>query len=219
MGNFKIIQSKLEEFTRRFYINELLKGAILFFSIGLLYFMATVFIEYVLWLNTTVRSILFWLFILVELALFLKFIAIPLAKLFKLQKGINYETASNIIGNHFPNVNDKLLNVLQLKENKQESELLLASINQKSAELTPIPFKLAINFKRNTKYLKYAAIPIAIILLSYISGKIDWFSDGYERVVNYKTAYEPPAPFSFFVINESLKAVQCENFKIQVKNT
>lgn len=219
MGDFQIIQAKLEEFIRRFYINELLKGAILFFSIGLLYFMATVFIEYVLWLNTTVRSILFWLFVLVELALFIKFIAIPLAKLFKLQRGINYEKASKIIGNHFSDVNDKLLNVLQLKENKQQSELILASINQKSAELTPIPFKLAINLKRNTKYLKYAAIPVAIILLSYISGKIDWFSDGYERVVNYKTAYEPPAPFSFFVINESLKAVQGEDFKIQVKTT
>ena len=85
MGNFQIIQAKLEEFIKRYYINELLKGTILFFAIGLLYFMATVFIEYVLWLNTTVRSILFWLFVLVELGLFYKFIAIPLAKLFKLQ--------------------------------------------------------------------------------------------------------------------------------------
>lgn len=219
MGNFQVIQSKLEEFIRRFYINELLKGTILFFAIGLLYFMATVFIEYMLWLNTTVRSILFWLFVLVELALFIKFIAIPLAKLLKLQKGINYHIASKIIGNHFPDVNDKLLNVLQLKESNKESELLLASIDQKSTELTPIPFKLAINLKNNTKYLKYAAIPVAIILLSYISGKIDWFSDGYERVVNYKTAYEPPAPFSFFVLNESLQAIQGEDFRIQVNTT
>ena len=219
MGNFQVIQAKLEEFIKRYYINELLKGAILFFAIGLLYFMATVFIEYVLWLNTTVRSILFWLFVLVELGLFYRFIAVPLAKLFKLQKGINYETASKIIGDHFPDVNDKLLNVLQLKGSNQESELLLASIDQKSTELTPIPFKLAINFKSNKKYLKYAAIPVVIILLSYISGKIDWFSDGYERVVNYKTAYEPPAPFSFFVINETLKAVQGEDFKIQVRTT
>lgn len=215
-SHFQDIQSKLEQFIRRFYTNELLKGAILFFAIGLLYLIATLLIEYFLWLNPTARTILFWVFIAVELALFAKFIALPLAKLFKLQQGIDYEEASKIIGNHFPEVNDKLLNVLQLKENGEDSELLLASIEQKSAELSPIPFKLAINFKKNTKYLKYAAIPVAILLISFFTGKINWFSDSYERVVNYKTAYEPPAPFQFFVVNEDLKAIENKDFKLVV---
>ena len=108
MNNFKNIQNKLQAFIRRYYTNELLKGAILFFAIGLLYFLFTLFIEYTLWLNPIARAILFWLFIGVELALFVKFIAIPLAKLFKFQKGINNKDASRIIGKHFPEVNDKL---------------------------------------------------------------------------------------------------------------
>ena len=91
MDEFKNIQSKLEGFIKKYYTNELIKGAILFFAIGLLYFLCTLFIEYVLWLNSTFRTILFWLFIGVELALIVKFIAIPIAKLFKLQEGINYE--------------------------------------------------------------------------------------------------------------------------------
>jgi hypothetical protein len=214
LSNFEIIQSKLEAFIKKYYINELIKGAILFFAIGLLYFLLTLFIEYVLWLSPTGRTVLFWIFIAVELALFIRFIAIPLAKLFKLQKGINYENASTIIGNHFPEVNDKLLNVLQLKQSQLQSDLLLASIEQKSKELKPIPFKLAINFNQNTKYLKYAAIPILIILVSYVSGKMTWFSDSYKRVVNYQTAYEPPAPFQFFVVNNDLKALENKAFKL-----
>ncbi|HRV53910.1 MAG TPA: hypothetical protein P5264_00105 [Mangrovimonas sp.] len=217
MTNFQTIQTKLEQFIKRFYINELLKGLILFFAFGLLYFLLTLFVEYVLWLGTTARSILFWLFVLVEVGLFVRFIAFPVAKLLKLQKGIDYKMASKIIGNHFPEVSDKLLNVLQLNESKAQSELLLASIEQKSGELTPIPFKLAINFKKNAKYLKYAAIPIIILLLSYVTGKINWFSDSYERVVNYKTAYEPPAPFQFFVVNADLNVVEGNDFKLMVK--
>ncbi len=216
LNNFKNIQSKLEQFIRRYYTNELLKGAILFFAIGLLYLIVTLLIEYFLWLNPTARTILFWVFIAVELALFTKFIAFPLAKLFKLKQGINYEDASLIIGNHFPEVNDKLLNVLQLNHNSIQSELLEASIEQKSSELSPIPFKLAINFKKNTKYLKYAAIPIVILLISYLTGKIDWFSDSYERVVNYQTAYEPPAPFEFFVANDNMTAIENKEFKLMV---
>ena len=205
MSSFKIIKKKLEQFIKRYYTNELIKGAILFFAIGLLYFLVTLFIEYVLWLEPTGRTFLFWLFVLVEVVLFIKFIAVPLAKLFKLQKGINHEKASLIIGKYFPEVNDKLLNVLQLKVSKDQSELLLASIEQKSTTLKPIPFQLAINFKKNTKYLKYAAIPLVILLISFLSGKINWFSDSYKRVVNYQTAYEPPAPFQFFIVNDKLQ--------------
>lgn len=217
MSNFDVIISKLEQFIKKFYLNELLKGIILFFSIGLLYFLFTLFLEYILWLSTTARAILFWIFITAEIALFTRFIVVPLAKLFKLKKGIDYESASVIIGKHFPQVNDKLLNVLQLKGNNQQSDLLLASIEQKSLELKPIPFKMAINLKHNTRYLKYAAIPLIIIILSLITGHFNLFSDSYNRVVNYNTAYEPPAPFQFYVVNENLNALENEDFKLFVR--
>ncbi|WP_203256624.1 DUF4175 family protein [Hyunsoonleella ulvae] len=219
MDNFKNIQQKLERFIKRYHTNELVKGGILFFAIGLLYFLATLLIEHFLWLNTTARTVLFWLFILVELGLLFKFVAIPLAKLFKLKRGINYEMAAKIIGKHFPEVDDKLLNVIQLKERSEPSELLLASIDQKSLALHPIPFKLAVNFKQNIPYLKYAVIPIIILLLVYVTGNFNWFSDSYKRVVDYKTAYEPPAPFQFFVVNETLKAIEGKDFKLMVKTT
>ncbi|MBJ7879658.1 DUF4175 family protein [Gelidibacter salicanalis] len=217
MNNFKTIQNKLEQFIRRYYTNELLKGSILFFAIGLLYLLITLFIEYILWLNPTARAILFWVFVVVEVGLLVRFILWPLLKLVKLQKGINYDKASKIIGRHFPEVSDKLLNVLQLQRNSEQSELLLASIEQKSAELQPIPFKRAVNFRKNMIYLKYAAIPVGILLLTFLTGHFNWFSDSYERVVNYKTAYEPPAPFQFFVVNDNLQAVENKNFKLVVK--
>ncbi|NNL16793.1 MAG: hypothetical protein HKO81_09160 [Flavobacteriaceae bacterium] len=217
MSNFSDIQNKLEQFIAKYYANELIKGAILFLSIGLLYFLVTLLVENFLWLDSIGRTILFWLVIAVELLLFMKFIVIPVSRLLKLQKGIDYKHASKLIGNHFPEVNDKLLNVLQLNENESESELLMASIEQKSSELTPVPFKLAINFKRNVKYLNYAVIPVIILMLAFVTGKFNWFSDSYERVVNYQTAYEPPAPFEFYVLNESLQALENKKFKLIVK--
>ncbi|MDH7446322.1 DUF4175 family protein [Aquimarina sp. 2201CG14-23] len=219
MDNFEFIKGKLEQFIRKYYINELIKGVLLFFAIGLLYFLITLLIEYVLWLNSTGRTLLFWLFILVELSLFVKFIAIPIAKLFRLTTGINYTKASRIIGDHFPDVNDKLLNLLQLSDDKGSSALLLASIEQKSSQLKPIPFKLAIDFKKNVKYLKYVAIPIVIFLLISFFSKKNWFSESYNRVVNYETAYEPPAPFQFFVLNNSLNALESKDFVLEVKTS
>lgn len=217
MSTFSIIQQKLEQFIKKYYTNELIKGAILFFAIGLLYLLITLLVEYFLWLSPMGRTVLFWTFVLVELGLFVRFIAFPLAKLFKLQSGISQEEAAKIIGNHFPQVNDKLLNVIQLNQNYRESELLAASIDQKAGELQPVPFTTAVNFSKNAKYLKYAAIPIVIFILFSLFGEKDTFSSSYNRVVNYETAYEPPAPFTFYVINDNLTAVENKPFTLQIR--
>ncbi|MFP2995122.1 DUF4175 family protein [Spongiivirga sp. MCCC 1A20706] len=219
MTQLQIVQEKLTQFIKRYYTNELIKGAILFFSIGLLYLIATLLIEHFLWLGQTGRSLLFWFFVTVALLLLFKFILIPLAYLFNLKNGIDTIQASKIIGNHFPEVDDKLLNLLQLQNEGTASELLLASIEQKAAKLSPIPFKLAVNFASNKKYLKYAAIPIIVILLFLATGNLNVFSDSYERVVNYQLAYELPAPFQFIIDNEQLKAIENTNFTLNVSTT
>lgn len=217
MSDFLIIRDKLEQFIRRFYGNELLKGSIMFVAIGLLYFIFTLLVEYILWLEPIARTVLFWTFVVVELVLLGKFIVFPLMKLFKLQKGIGHEEASKIIGNHFPEVNDKLLNVLQLAQDKTKSELLLASIDQKAIELKPIPFKLAISLKKSLKYIKFAAIPCLVFLISFLTGKTEWFRDSYKRVVHYRMVYEPPAPFQFFISNGDLNAIENKDFKLNIK--
>jgi len=216
MGSFSIIRDKLETFIKKYYTNELIKGVILFFAIGLLYFLVTLLVEYFLWLSSFGRALLFWTVVIVELALFIRFIVLPISQLLKLRKGIDYEEASMIIGNHFPEVSDKLLNVIQLNHDSHESELLAASIDQKARELEPIPFQGAVNFKGNSKYLKYAAIPILVFILFYAFWGKEIFSSSYTRVVNYDTAYEPPAPFSFVISNKNLKAIEGKPFKLEV---
>src|SRR5690554_865490 len=217
MSNINLIYNKLEQFIRKFYTNQLIKGIIFFIGIGLLYFLFTLFIEYFLWLKPAGRTILFWLFVGVELFLFLRFICFPLFKLFKIQKGIGYTEASKIIGNHFTEVNDKLTNFLQLAENQQKSELLLASIEQKADNLSPVPFTSAVDFKKSFKYLPLAIIPILLFLLFFVSGNSDVIKDSMIRVVNYSERYSPPAPFEFLVHNQELKVNQGEDFILNVK--
>ncbi|UGS21079.1 DUF4175 family protein [Flavobacterium cyclinae] len=212
-----IIFDKLEAFIKKFYTNELIKGVILFIGLGLLYFIFTLLIEYFLWLSTSGRTILFWLFVGVESFLLIRFIAFPLFKLFKLQQGINYEQASEIIGNHFSEVQDKLLNFLQLANQSQTSELLAASIEQKASSLQPIPFSNAVNFAKNKKFLPYAILPIVLLILFFVTGNSEIISKSFARVVNYETKFAPPAPFEFVVLNKSLIAQQNSDFTIQVK--
>ncbi|MDP5105486.1 MAG: hypothetical protein NWQ31_04870 [Polaribacter sp.] len=217
MDGYKKITQKLHQFTRKYYLNELIKGTILFLSLGFLYLFFTLFLEYFLWLKPTARTILFWVFIIVEVFLLIRFIVIPTFKLIGLRKGISLQDSSKIIGNHFPEVQDKLLNILQLKESSTDSDLILASINQKSEEIAPIPFLKAIDFTQNKKYLKYAIVPVLIFAISFFTGNKSALTQSLERVVHYRTAYNPPAPFLFSLLNADLNVIQGKPISISVK--
>lgn len=217
MHNFKHIQVKLQNFIKKFYFNELIKGLLLFFAIGLLYFIFTLLIEHFLWLKPIARTVLFWIFLLVEVALFTFYIIFPIGKIIGLKKGITNLEASRIIGNHFPEIQDKLLNMLQLQGSKHSSELLEASIEQKSKELEPIPFRAAVNFSKNKKFIKYTVLPILIWFFVYITGNSTIFNNSFSRVVHYNTQFEPPAPFSFIVLNKSLNVIEGEAFTLKIE--
>ena len=217
MSHFQNIQKKLHQFTRKFYTNELIKGSILFGSLGVLYLFFILFIEYFLWLKPAARTVLFWMFILVEFFLLVQFILIPIAKLIGLRQGISLEDSSKIIGAHFPEVEDKLLNVLQLQEHNEQSDLILASIQQKSEELHPVPFTKAVNFKSNTKYLKFAIIPFLLFVTIKLTDNTIQLGKSFKRVVNHRTAYQPPAPFSFNLTTKSLQVIQGESITVAFK--
>ncbi|MFD0964650.1 DUF4175 family protein [Pseudofulvibacter geojedonensis] len=216
MNSYSLIEQKIQDFIKKYYTSRLVKGVILFLAIGLLYFIATLLFEYFLWLSPIYRSILLGLFIAVELGLVYYFIGIPLFKLTGLQKRISKDEASKIIGNHFPEVSDKLTNLLQLKKDSQASELLEASINQKAKILQTIPFKLAVNLSSNKKYIKYLALPLLIFLLFQITGNLNIIGDSYTRVMNPTVAYTPPAPFHFIIKNDDLRAIENIPFILQV---
>lgn len=217
MEKSNIIYHKLELFTRKFYINELVRGSLLFVGFGLLYFLFTLFVEYFLWLQPAARTFLFWSFILVELFLLIRFIAFPIFKLLKLKQGISYQEASKIIGNHFPSVSDKLLNFLQLSElTDVSSELIVASIEQKSASLALIPFSNAVNFKTNKRYLPIALIPLLFLFLFFISGNSSVISQSLNRVIHYKAAFVKPAPFQLVIQNPSLLVQENKDFVLFV---
>jgi hypothetical protein len=215
------IHQKLEAFIKKYYTNELIRGIIFFVGLGLIYFLFTLFIEYFLWLQPQGRSFLFWFFITVEAFLLLRFIVLPVFKILKFQKGIDYKQASLIIGNHFSEVNDTLTNYLQLSNseaNAYNSELLLASIEQKANALNPIPFGKAIDFNNNRKFLPLAIIPILFLLFFFLSGNSSVISQSLNRVVHFNAAFAPPAPFKFVVLNTNLVTEQGKDFVLHIKS-
>lgn len=216
MSAYHNILDKLNGFTRKHYTQKLIKGVLLFLAFGLLFFLVVMGIEYAFWLSSAGRLLLLSLFVLVELFLLFTYILTPIFYLLKVKKGITAKDAAQIIGKHFPNVGDKLFNLLDLSESSEKSELLLASIEQRSEQLRPIHFSKAVNYKDALRYAKYALIPIVVIALVWLSGNWNSFFGSYQRVINYDLAYEPPAPFRFELLSTDLSVIESEPFTLQV---
>jgi hypothetical protein len=214
-----ILILKLDEFIRKFYKNQLIKG--LLYSLGLLVaaFLFLVIAEYFGEFGTTTRTILFYAFVAVSSFVLGKYIIVPILKLNKLGAVISYDDAAKIVGTHFSTISDKLLNTLQLQRNSGSilsSELLTASINQKMQELKPIPFTSAIDLRENKRYLKFALPPLLLMLLVFVV-KPGIIKDGTERIVFHQTYFEKQAPFQFAINNSSLEAIQQQDYVLELK--
>ena len=216
MQTYHNILDKLNHFTKKYYTKMLIKGALLFLALGLLFLIVVLGVEYFLWLNSNGRMILFFCFIVVGLFLLYRFIFTPLLYLFKVKKGISNRDASWLIGKHFPEVEDKLYNLLDLADDKNQSELLLASIEQRSRTLSPVPFTKAVDYRENLKYVKYLIIPFILIGLVGLTGNLGPFFSSYDRMVNYDLAYEPPAPFKFELLTTTLDVLEDKSYTIYV---
>ena len=165
--NYNLLIQKLDSFIRKFYINGLIRGGL--YSLGLLLGLFLLFniLEYNFYFDMRVRKAIFWGFLSISIVAIGYWILLPLTKYFRLGGVISHHKAASIIGDHFTGVQDKLLNVLQLKEQESTSAqkgLLYASIEQKTLEIKPVAFKSAIDLSKNRQYLKYALPPFLLFL-------------------------------------------------------
>ena len=221
-NNYNLLISKINEFTRKFYLNKLLRGSIYAAALILtLYLCLFVWIFYS-YPSISTKTFLFYAFIAISLVAIAFWIVKPALSYFKLGKTLSLEEASNLIGQHFFNVKDRLLNTLQLKElaenAPQNSALILAGIDQKINDLKPIPFSTAINLGDNKKHIKYIVLPLFVILLIGIIAPAI-LREGTSSFIRYNEEVLPKAPFEFVVENKTLNITQGDDLTVKIKLT
>jgi len=216
--NYTFLVKKLDEFIRKHYLNQLQRGLIYSSAIILATFILLNFIEYRYYLPALSRKILFFGFLAGSGALLYKLVGEPLLHFYRLGKIISHEQAAQVIGRHFSNVQDRLLNILQLKKQSEvlaEKELIEASISQKIESIRLVPFASAIDLRKNRKYLRYLILPM-LVLIAIMIGAPNIIKDGTTRLIHNSTHYEKPAPFRFTVNNPLLRVMQYEDFVLDV---
>jgi len=217
MNQISLIE-KIDEFIRKYYKNKCLRGGLVALGIIAAGVLVVSALENFGRFGVGGRTVLFYLILISVLGVVFSLVLSPLLKLLQLGKIISHKEASEIIGVHFPEIQDKLLNTLQLQEqtHADSSDLLLASIEKRTEELRPIPFANAIDFRANLVYLKYASLPVLVVVgvLFWSPGAI---KEPAERIIQHRSAFEAPSPFRFVVISSPLNVPKGDDFEFLIR--
>ncbi len=209
--------SQIREYRQKYYLNELLKGAMISLTILISAFLFVNTLEYFGRFNTPVRTLLFAGFVALLLAVVYRWIIRPVAGLLNLKRSLDDEAAAAQIGNHFPEIRDKLLNTLQLSRllETPQTDLIEASIKQKSGQLMIVRFSEAVRFGENRKYAKYAAVPVLTAASVFLFNP-SLITGSSERIIHFNRAYTD-APFTFEIGNKELRTFRNDDFTVHVR--
>ena len=217
-GEYNQLLFKLDVFIRKYYKNQMIRGALYCLAIIFFTYLVITLAEYFGRFSIAMRTFLFWSFVSGVLFVIGKFFLLPLSKIFRLGKIISHEQAAQIIGKHFPHVQDKLVNTLQLKSMAAggDNSLLEASIAQKIGELRPVPFSSAIDFRENRKYLKWVLPPVSIVLILLFAAP-SILTKPTERLIKHGQIIAEEAPFTIKVTNENLTTPENKDYTVSIE--
>ncbi|MFN5171266.1 MAG: hypothetical protein ACK5DD_16740 [Cyclobacteriaceae bacterium] len=207
------LHQRLSSFRRKYYWNNFLRGSLLTLSLLLTYLLVAALLEYNLWMGSAARLAILLLFVATAVYCIYRFLRAPLA-FWLAKRGLGDEDSARLIGRHFPEVRDRLVNVLQLSALSQ-SPLAEAGIAQKSRVLQNVPFENAVDLRENLKYLRYLLLPVGVIVvLSLVNSGI--FTQSTQRIVQFNREFSPAMPFRF-VMPDQARAFVNEDFTLIVR--
>lgn len=219
MTNYDWLISRLDAFIRKYYANRVIRGSLIFLICLLFYILTVSVSEYYFYMPSWLRVSLVSLFVILGLSALVIWVVIPLTKMARLGKIISHEEAARIVGIHFPEISDKLLNILQLKKNadgQASRNLIQASIDQKAAQISVVPIAGAIDLGKNKRYLPYL-LPLVLIGIFILVAAPNIFREASARLLQPTRSFEKPAPFQFVIQSQPLKAVRNADYILKVK--
>lgn len=216
MGSYDDVYAGIMAFIKRYYTRKTLRGLILFTSIEVVILLLIGFLEYGFWLPSEGRLALLMVgglqLILAAYYLIFNNMCVFIHSKYR----ITPWEASKKIGSFFPEIKDRLTNLIELDRSPIKSDLILAGIAQRSDELKGFPLYAAVRYSELWSPAKRLLIPFLILSGVVLGGKTSDITAAFKRIIAFNQAFEKPAPFHFNLITENLQLFENQTFTIKV---
>lgn len=168
------------------------------------------------------RSLLFWSVVLVALGVLGWLVVRPLLKVIRLLPGSDDFTLAQKTGDAFPDIHDRLLNVLQLygeRENPRLNysvDLIDASFAELYEKVQSLEFESIITYDGAKRLSRKVALSAAsIVVMFFISPS--FFLSSANRLVNFGQTFAAQPPFELIVEPGNTEIVKGEAVTVRVR--
>ena len=210
---------QLNQFIDKHYRLIAIKGLLLvgLISIGVVF--GVILLERFFHFTSLGRSVLFFGSVAILLYALIFHFILPLGKSFRWLSRMGFREAAGLVSHQLPEVTDQLLNAIELEKaskNKQ-SDLVHASITQKSNKVLHFNLLSSLSFKEHKKYLIGFIFVFGLAFICSITFP-SFVSAPFLRVVQFQKSFVPPNPFVFQINNnQPLVVLEDESLKIKIK--
>ncbi|MCF6268744.1 MAG: hypothetical protein L3J41_03445 [Melioribacteraceae bacterium] len=211
------VKARLNRLNRKIKLIDLLKGLSLFVVLVLLINLIISLTEYFGFNSVEERTILFFAGIVSTILLGLYFLLLPIIKLIKPFTSKEIFELAKLVGNRFPDIKDKLLNVIQLYESESDkinSNLADAAILSEIEKTKSVDFNLTASFDRLKTHM--LALAAAILFSTALFAAFAGLRVSAHRILNYDIEFKIPAKIQFYIEPQNITVTKGENVKIKI---
>jgi len=172
-------------------------------------------------LSSPGRTILFYFASVIICAVSCWFIVRPLLYIFGILHSSDNHTIALKVGNRFPSIKDRLLDAIQIYENKQTLQqhyslsLIDASFADLYEQIKDLNFTDTVSnakLRRAAKYTMYSLILSMLLILISPSG----FYGAMFRIIHFNKSFLPPAVLNFYIEPGNIEVVRGQNVPITI---
>jgi len=219
MSEIKWLENELKRFARKYYLNIFLQRLAIFVLFAFALTIIASYVEYAFWMDSGGRRAVFFVGVGLIAAFFIRFLSGPLIEFTGFRKSLNDRDFALIVGKHFSDIDDKILNTLELNEDQKliySRDLILASIQQKISQIRLKDFRFALDRKKTLRRMPYLFGPVILFLIMSFSVP-DVLIDPLNRISHFTQEYTKPAPFEFEILNQNMSVPQNSDFELRVR--
>ncbi len=192
----------------------LLKGLLLLVVIALVVNLTLPILELLGLSSVADRTLLFYSGILVLIFTSFLLVFIPAINLLKPISNNEFYKLAQTVGNHFPDINDKLLNTIQLYENKKQTDLSKAAIISQLQKLEKYNFTDVISFALLKKTILLASTSVIATVILFFAFPL--LGNSVVKIINYSNEYAIPKKYRFYIEPQNITVTKGEDVIIKI---
>jgi|GEM_PF-298788 len=215
------IKRRLKRTAQRRYLTHIVFGAVILLGVLAGLWLFSTALEAGFWLTSTFRIILTGTTLLLGLGVLVWFVVLPLLRYSGVLSGASEANLAKDIGSYFPQVADRLLNLLHLAEGKRSSasnEFVNHAVMSLGKEIESVEFERMESFDRAVNASKFAAIPL-LGLIVFLVAAPNSFIGASQRLLTPAAEFSRPALFQMQVSPGSVELLRGDSLRISIALT